>query len=267
MKMYDPGKLTMRSNWSQGAPTVPGPKEIAAYYAATTAVDDQIGRLAQQLKSARDRTGHHCFVLLRPRRYARFPWTPSEAEALGGVRFAFPVFSVILAASRQAGRSTTCSPKWISHRPYFPCAASNLRPACRVAISHPWLSEKKRNAPDSAFFQIFGPYQGDGTEDGWRGIRTQQYMYARFRNRPWVLYDLQKDPHQKQNLAGERSAASIQAEMEKRLSQWMERTGDSWSYNWSHLVEDKGRLYRHKTFYTVKEYLKWAAEHPELEPQ
>ena len=30
-------------------------------------------------------------------------------------------------------------------------------------------------------------------------------------------------------------------------------------------VEDRGRLYRHRTFYTVDEYLKWAREHPELD--
>jgi arylsulfatase A-like enzyme len=119
--------------------------------------------------------------------------------------------------------------------------------------------------PDSAFFQIFGPYAGDGTPDGWRGIRTRRYMYARFKDRPWVLYDLERDPHQMLNLAGERSARPVLTEMERRLSAWMRRTGDSWDYNWSHLVEDRGRLYRHQTFYSVDEYLKWAKEHPELD--
>jgi arylsulfatase A-like enzyme len=121
------------------------------------------------------------------------------------------------------------------------------------------------SGPDSAFFQIFGPYEGDGTEDGWRGVRTARHMYARFRSKPWVLYDLEADPFQMNNLAGEKSAASIQAEMEKRLTAWMRRTGDSWEYNWSHLVEDKGRLYRHRAFHTVDEYLKWAAAHPEAD--
>jgi hypothetical protein len=46
--------------------------------------------------------------------------------------------------------------------------------------------------------------------------------------------------------------------MEQRLKKWMEKTGDSWSVNWSHPVEDAGRLYRHRTFYTVQEYLDWA---------
>ena len=51
--------------------------------------------------------------------------------------------------------------------------------------------------------------------------------------------------------------------MEQKLAAWMKRTGDSWSYDWTELVEDKGRLYNHETFYTVAEYLKWAKQRPE----
>jgi hypothetical protein len=32
-------------------------------------------------------------------------------------------------------------------------------------------------------------------------------------------------------------------------------------------VEDKGRLYRFETFYTIEEYLKWAAANPSLVPK
>jgi len=117
--------------------------------------------------------------------------------------------------------------------------------------------------PASAFFQILGPYQGDGTESAWRGVRTPTHMYARFAGKPWVLYDLQNDPFEQRNLAGERSAASLEKEMETRLREWMERTGDDWRFDWTALVEDGGRLYRSQTFYTVAEYLRWARGHPE----
>jgi hypothetical protein len=122
-----------------------------------------------------------------------------------------------------------------------------------------------KRGPDSAFFQIFGPFAGDGTSDGWRGVRTGQHMYARYKDKPWVLYDLEKDPFERNNLAGYPSAKSVQGEMERRLARWMEKTGDSWSYNWSHPVEDAGRLYRYETFYTVSEYLDWAKKHPDLD--
>jgi arylsulfatase A-like enzyme len=121
----------------------------------------------------------------------------------------------------------------------------------------------KGAGPDSAFFQIFGPFAGDGTDGGWRGVRTERFMYARYEDRPWVLYDVVRDPLEKENLVGRPEAAGVQREMEKRLADWMKKTGDSWSYNWTHPVEDAGRLYKHKTFRSVAEYLAWAKENPD----
>jgi arylsulfatase A-like enzyme len=119
------------------------------------------------------------------------------------------------------------------------------------------LAEGKGAAPDSAFFQIFGPYAGDGTEAGWRGVRTRRHMYARYETGLWVLYDLERDPYEQKNLTGD---TALVREMERLVSDWMARTGDSWKYDWKGPMEDGGRLYRHRTFYTVNEYLNWAAQ-------
>lgn len=266
MQMYDPAKLTMRPNWQQGAANVPGPKQIAAYYAATTAVDDQIGRLMRTLKELGleqdtivlfssdhgDMLGSHGLRLKRK------PWEES-IRIPGILRYPRRV---------KAGRKVKAP---FTHVDFAPTLLSlcGVTPAGTMQGTNmaPVVLGRSGSEPDSAFFQIFGPYQGDGTDDAWRGVRTERYMYARLKEKPWVLYDLAKDPFEQKNLAGERGAAAIQNEMEKRLKQWMEKTEDSWNYNWTHLVEDKGRLYRHQTFYTVEEYLQWAAAHPELEKQ
>jgi arylsulfatase A-like enzyme len=116
-----------------------------------------------------------------------------------------------------------------------------------------FILHEKGSTPASVFFQIFGPYQGDGTEDGWRGVRTDRYMYARFESKPWVLYDLQADPNEMKNLIDD---AALVKKMDSLLSGWMRKTGDSWSYNWHELVEDGGRLYKDRAFYSVDEYLK-----------
>jgi arylsulfatase A-like enzyme len=266
MKRYDPARLTMRSNWKKGAPNAPGPKEIAAYYAATTAVDDQIGRLSRtlaELGMAEDTivlfsSDHGDMLGSHGLRLKRKPWEES-IRIPGILRYPRHV---------KAGQRTEAlfphvdfAPTLLSLCGVEPPASMQGSDLANVVLG------QSNTGPDSAFFQIFGPYQGDGTVDGWRGVRTQKHMYARYRNAPWVLYDLEKDPYQLNNLAGEPSAAGIQSDLEKRLSAWMEKTGDSWDSNWNRLVEDKGRLYRHRTFYTVDEYLKWAAGHPELEPE
>lgn len=262
MKQFDAAKLTMRPNW-KNEKGVPGPKEIAAYYAATAAVDDAIGRLTKALDDlglAQDTivlfsSDHGDMLGSHGLRLKRKPW--EESIRIPG----------ILKYPRQVKAAQTDA--IFTHVDFAPTLLSlcGLKPPAEMQGSDlaPVAKRQTTKGPDSAFFQIFGPYQGDGTEHAWRGVRTHQYMYARTHDKPWVLYDLQKDPYEMRNLAGDPAAAKVQAEMEKRLSDWMRKTGDSWTYDWTHPVEDRGRLYRHQTFYTVDEYLQWAKDHPELD--
>jgi arylsulfatase A-like enzyme len=266
MKLYDPDKLTMRPNWRKADERTPGPKQIAAYYAAITAVDDQVGRLMKTLEElglAEDTivmfTSDHGDMLgSHGRRLKRKPW--EESIRIPGI-LRYP-------RRAKAGRQTDALFTQVDFAPTLLSLCGMDVPASMQGSDlAPVVTGARGEGPDSAFFQIFGPYEGDGTEDGWRGVRTRRYMYARFRSKPWVLYDLEADPYEMKNLAGEPSAASVQGDMEKRLAAWMRKTGDSWDYNWSDLVEDKGRLYRHQTFYTVGEYLEWAKAHPAADRQ
>jgi arylsulfatase A-like enzyme len=225
-----------------------------------TAVDEQIGRVLHSL----DELGlaENTIVLLssdhgdmlgsQGRRLKRKPWEES-IRVPGIVRYPRLV---------HRGSVTDCL---FSHVDFAPtllslCGLKLPRGMQGTDLSAVVLG-KNEDGPDSAFFQIFGPYEGDGTEDGWRGVRTKRYMYARFEHKPWVLYDLEKDPYERRNLAGDESAKPIQKEMESKLAAWMARTGDNWNYDWHELVEDKGRLYGDQTFYSVEEYRKWAEGH------
>lgn len=264
-KLYDPAKLTMRPNW-QSRPGVPGPAQIAEYYGMVTAVDDQIARILSTLDDlgmagntiVLISSDHGDMLGSQGLRLKRKPWEES-IRIPGILRYPDKV--------RGGQRTDTM----FTHVDFAPTLLGlcGLKPPSDMQGSD--LSAnilgKARTAPDSAFFQIFGPFQGDGTQDGWRGVRTHRHMYARFENRPWVLYDIEKDPYQMKNLVDDPSAKPLLAEMERRLSAWMKRTGDSWKYNWKALVEDKGRLYTHGAFYSVDEYLAWAKQHPEVEPK
>ncbi len=85
--------------------------------------------------------------------------------------------------------------------------------------------------PDSAFFQIFVPFAGDGTPRPWRGVRTDSVMYARTEAGPWMLYDLEDDPYEMKNLADDPAHAALRDRMEAKLAAWMKRTGDSWAFD------------------------------------
>jgi arylsulfatase A-like enzyme len=263
-KLYDPAKLTMRPNWEDGA-RLPGRKDIAEYYGMITAVDDQVGRMMRKLDELGIRedtivlfsSDHGDMLGSQGRDLKRKPW--EESIRVPGV-LRYP-------SAAPAGRR---SDAMFTHVDFAPtllglCGVKAPRSMQGIDLSTLVRTGRQPSAPDSAFFQIFGPFEGDGTEDGWRGVRTKQYMYARFESKPWVLYDIQKDPYQMHNLVGDPSAAAIEREMEAKLAGWMKRTGDAWSYNWHHLVEDNGRLYRHQTFYSVDDYMKWAKQHPDLD--
>jgi arylsulfatase A-like enzyme len=126
---------------------------------------------------------------------------------------------------------------------------------------------KSDRGPDSAYFQIFVPFAGDGTPHPWRGVRTSRSMYARTQSGPWLLYDLERDPYERKNLADDPAEAPLREAMEAKLADWMKRMGDSWAFNSTAPVEDKGRLYRFGAFSTIEEYLQWAAKHPDLAPR
>ena len=253
-KLYDPAKLTMRGNWKDAA-GLPGRKAIAEYYGMITAVDDQVGRMMRTLDElglAGDTivllsSDHGDMLGSQGRRLKRKPWEEST-RVPGILRYPGVV----------KPRSTE---KLFSHVDMAPTLLSlcGLKPPGFMQgtdFSQYVLHEKGRT-PESVFFQIFGPYQGDGTEDGWRGVRTERYMYARFESKPWVLYDLQADPDEMKNLIDD---ATLVKKMDALLTGWMKKTGDSWKYDWHELVEDDGRLYKGKTFYSVDDYLKSVKE-------
>ena len=260
---YDPQALAMRPNWKE-SPELPGRDDIASYYAMITAVDDQIGRLMatlDELGLAEDTivwvsSDHGDMMGSQGMRLKRKPWEES-IRVPGIVRYPRKVL----------GARTTDA--LLSHVDFAPtwlalCGIEAPQAMQGTDLSAVVLGQTEQG-PDSAFFQIFGPYHAGGAVAGWRGIRTARHMYARYEKEPWVLYDLQEDPYELNNLAADPAAAPVREELEQRLADWMERTGDSWSFNWTHPVEDNGRLYKHETFYTVEEYLAWAKQNPRLD--
>jgi arylsulfatase A-like enzyme len=62
---------------------------------------------------------------------------------------------------------------------------------------------------------------------GWRAFRTKDHMYARLKDRPWLLYDLAHDPWETNNLVATKPDAL--KEYDSRLADLMKKYGDTWS--------------------------------------
>lgn len=60
----------------------------------------------------------------------------------------------------------------------------------------------------------------------WRGVVTRTHTYARFRERPWLLYDDSTDPYQFHNLIGDPASARVRTNLEAELGRWIERMND-----------------------------------------
>jgi len=264
MDMYDPENLTMEANWVEGTEGA-SRKDVAGYYAMMTAIDDQVGRLLQTLKELdleNDTivffsSDHGNMLGSQGRIMKKLPW--EESIRVPGI-MRWP-------AEIPAGRTSDVLFSHVDFAPTLLSLCGLPVPAKMQGIDQSKAALGKLDrGPTSAYFQNFGPYLSSGQKHAWRAIRTERYMYARRESEPWLLYDLQSDPDEMKNLVQEDSARSIRQDLDAQLAQWMEKTGDSWSLDWPAPIEDKGHLYNYRTFYTIKEYLAWARQHPQLAP-
>ena len=261
-RLYDATKLQMRPNWREADKT-PGREEIAHYYGMVTSLDDQVGRLMAKLDElglAKDTvvifsSDHGDMLGSQGQRLKRKPWEES-IRVPGIVRWPGRI---------RAGRSSDAIFTHVDFAPTMLGLAGLKAPQVMQGVD---LSDvvlgKSAKSPESAYLAIHGSYQGDDTPGAWRGIRTQTHVYARFQDKPWMLYDVERDPYEMKNLVDDRGSARLLKQMEAQLQARMRETGDNWSNDWHGQAEDAGRLYRHRTFYTMREYEAWAKRNPEL---
>ncbi|HTV56502.1 MAG TPA: sulfatase, partial [Terriglobia bacterium] len=239
LEMYKPDALKMQPNW---VPGVRGGsrKDIAAYYGAITAIDDQVGRLMSALEELGfeedtivlfssdhgNMLGDHGKILKRK------PW--EESIRVPG----------ILRYPRRV-KSGQQKDALFSHVDIAP----TLLALCGIPVPTEMQGTNLSSVvlgtsdqgPSSAFFQILGPYYAGGVLHAWRGVRTERYMYARTKSQPWLLYDLQEDPYELKNLINDPGASSVRENLENSLEGWMRKIEDSWALDWTVPVEDAGR--------------------------
>jgi arylsulfatase A-like enzyme len=83
-------------------------------------------------------------------------------------------------------------------------------------------------------------YSNGGRE--YRGVRTNRFTYVRDLNGPWLLYDIQLDPFQMNNLLGADEYIFIQSDLDNQLQELLRKTNDQflpgnaymqkWGYRW-----------------------------------
>jgi arylsulfatase A-like enzyme len=281
MNRYPPERIHPPDNWQPGSESrsdtgkrqknaammnrnVPpgGLEEIAAYYAAITALDDQVGRLLNTLKERGfdentiilftsdhgDMLGSH--GMRRKRKphdeSARIPGIMRWPLNIPQGQVVDTLFSHIDMAPTLLALTNTEIPKEMQ--------GSDLS---QVALG------KTKDGPDAVLLQIFVPFNPDAIAKPWRGLVTATHTFARYEDAPWVLFNNQADPLQMNNLAVDPANAPLLKAMENKLAELMNSKRDSWDFNSQELCEEGGRLYKHETFYTLEEYQTWVERNPD----
>jgi arylsulfatase A-like enzyme len=235
--MYDPASLHMRPNYKDGA-RVPGREALAKYYAAITAIDDQVGRLLDtldELKLAENTivlfTSDHGDMLgSQGLDHKCKPWEES-IRVPGIIRYPAQV---------KAGQQ---SEVLFSHVDFLRTLAS----WCGVPVPAEVqgtdisgiLTGGGGEGPPCVLLSLCDSMGPAGALAPWRGVRTKRHVYARFEDRPWVLYDLEQDPYEQKNRVDDPASVQLRTRLDDLLRQEMKRAGDSWSVN----------LPEHRTYY------------------
>lgn len=214
-------------------------ESIATYYAAVTALDENLGRLLGAL----DRLGlsentlvvftsdHGSMLWSHGRIRKQQPWEETILVPL-----------IIRAPGRlPSGHVTSVLAGLVDLTPTVLDLMGQAVPDGMDGVSVVSSVLGREPPPRSVLFGIPVPVDGvveEGVDRGWRGVRTERYTYARWQDgRGWVLYDNQADPYQLHNLIDHPDAGGLRSEMESELQRQLERNNDEFLPWQRHVVQ------------------------------
>jgi arylsulfatase A-like enzyme len=231
---YDPDRLTLRPNMEPEARNALAAgldcrRTLADYYAAITALDEQLDRLLKALDSHAMRentvvvfTSDHGDMLWS------HGWMKKQAPFDESVRVPFLIRApgVIPAGASSAGLVATVD--------LLPTLAALLGWRCPPGIEGSDRSALLRGEggavqPETVMMGHY--YAGDeAARQGmpeWRAVRTPRHTYVELPGRqPWLLFDNETDPHQLLNLVDRPGHAETQARLSSALTGWLTTTKD-----------------------------------------
>ncbi len=246
--MYEPDAITLRPNFAEEQ--LPGfrplgrttRRTLADYYAAITALDDQLARLLAVLEE----TGRADDTIV--------VFTSDHGDMLGSHGMAKKeqpwdeaVRIPLLIRWPQripAGRAAQNVVSTVDFMPTLLSLAGAEVPGCVEGRDLADVCLGASGSTDGEDALLTEPIivdqaaaQGLGE---WRGLRTRRYTYARWRDgRPWVLYDNAADPYQMTNLADSPAHDVLRGELDRRLQRRLEAIGDPGD-TWDDVIRSRG---------------------------
>ncbi|NOZ26548.1 MAG: sulfatase [Chloroflexi bacterium] len=232
--MYDPTALTLRPNAQPDAdnPLAAGldcRRTIADYYAAITALDDQLARLLDRLDAlglAEDTivvfTSDHGDMLWS------HGWMKKQAPYEESISVPFLIrWPGVL----PAGRVCDALVGTVDILPTLAGLMGWDLPSGQEGqdLSAALLGQAGAPSPESVLIANYICFDEAKRQHmtEWRGVRTRRYTYVERPGRiPWLLFDNEADPYQTRNLVNHPDYRHVADELRQQLSAWLERTHD-----------------------------------------
>lgn len=103
-------------------------------------------------------------------------------------------------------------------------------PDCVQGTSYlPLLDGTSAATRDTVYYEVLGEREGpESFPVAERGLRTKRWVYVRTADGPKVLFDLEEDPLEMSSVVNSPAYAQVIEELDARVLEHMERTGDSW---------------------------------------
>jgi arylsulfatase A-like enzyme len=248
--MYDPASLKLRENVPAGLDAATR-KDLAGYYAHCTALDDCMGRILQTLQDAglADDTivlfsADHGDMLgsqgmqRKQKPYdesIRIPLLLRWPKGLGGTgrKVDAPINTedIMPTLLSLSGIAIPKSVEGLDYKEYLKGAADPSGGATVIQCPSP-----------------FGEWTRDNGGREYRGVRTTRYTFVRDLSGPWLLYDNETDPFQKNNLVNKPEHAKVQTELDALLSRKLQERGDEFKpgaeylAKWDYKVDARGTM-------------------------
>jgi arylsulfatase A-like enzyme len=239
---YNPDELEIPEN-------VPGPlrpyarREFADYYAMVTSLDDCMGRVFEGLeKLGLTENTIICFTSDHGDHLGAhgagkpgYDWIPAELRDGKATPYEESIHLPFIVQCPETIPAHVRSDAFFSSVDVMPtllglCGAKIPGTVQGCDLSEAFLGRKPESSPHSIYLQILGPgWPSRGIMFGhWRGVRTERYVYARYRfpEIKRVLFDRRTDPGEMNNLAGKPEAQPVLEQMEKMLQEWIQKTDD-----------------------------------------
>ncbi len=248
-QMYDSRKLKWRANVNFDSETsrqilwrndkqADANEILACYYAAITALDDQMGRIMNTLKDEglSDNTivvftsDHGDMLWSHGMMKKQQPWEESINVP----------FIIKWPGNIPAGEKRDQLLSVVDMAPSF-LGLLEIEGTEKMQGGDfsPIMKGCKSKGSDSVYIMDIVSVLDESGRQGikeWRGIRTKRYTYARLQDgEGWVLYDNVEDPYQMNNLINNEKYSKIKQECEERLQKWMQYTNDEFLEGKEHL--------------------------------